>query len=94
MPKFLTKKELLENKYPIDKNYHEYMNLTDISKLETELEYYQRSHAVASAILKYHENEFITQVQQGQMTSQHHIHVLFIGKIAFYRKNFQNKSFF
>ncbi len=79
----MTKKELLENKYPIDKNYHEQMTIGEISQLESELEFYQRSHAVATAILKMHENEFITQIQQGQVSSQHHIHILFIGRICF-----------
>jgi hypothetical protein len=83
MPKFMTKKELLENKYPIDKTYSEQMNISEISQLENELEYYERSHAVAAAILKMHENEFITQIQQGQISSQHHIHILFIGRISF-----------
>ena len=79
MPRFMTKKELLENKYLIDKNYHEQMNLSEISQLETELEYYERSHAVAAAILKMHENEFISHIQQGQISSQHHVHILFVG---------------
>jgi hypothetical protein len=83
MPKFMTKKELLENKYPIDKTYHEQMNMDEISQLETELEYYERSHAVAAAILKMHENEFITQIQQGHVSSQQHVHILFIGRISF-----------
>jgi hypothetical protein len=83
MPKFLTKKELLENKYPIDKNYREQMNIAEISQLETELEFYERSHAVAASILKMHEEELITQIQQGQLSSNHHIHILFIGKNSF-----------
>jgi hypothetical protein len=87
MPKFMTKKELLENKYPIDKTYSEQMNIADISQLENELEYYERSHSVAAAILKMHENEFITQIQQGQISSEHHIHILFIGKISFFILN-------
>jgi len=84
MPRFMTKKELLENKYPIEKNYSEQMNLSEISQLETELEFYERSHAVAAAILKMHENEFITQIQQGKVSSQQHVHILFIGIITFY----------
>ncbi|CAF1076462.1 unnamed protein product [Rotaria sordida] len=78
MPQFMTKIELLENKYPIDKNYHEQMNIVEISQLETELEFYERSHTVTSTILKMHENEFITQIQQGQLTLQNQIHILFI----------------
>jgi hypothetical protein len=76
----MTKKELLENKYPIDKNYHEQMSITEISQLETELEFYERSHTIAVSILKMHENELITQIQQGQLSSQHPVHILFIGK--------------
>ncbi len=79
MPRFMTKKELLENKYVIDKNYHEQMTIGEISHLETELEFYQRSHVVASNILKIHENEYITQIQQGQATAQQQMNVLFIG---------------
>jgi hypothetical protein len=88
MPRFMTKKELLENKYVIDKNYHEQMTIGEVSKLETELEFYQRSHTVTASILKIHENEYITQLQQGQTTSQHPMHILFIGmKISFREKN-------
>jgi len=83
MPRFMTKKELLENKYPIEKTYSEQMNLSEVSQLETELEFYERSHAVAAAILKMHENEFITQIQQGKVSSQQHVHILFIGIITF-----------
>jgi len=83
MPRFMTKKELLENKYPVEKIYSEQMNLSEISQLETELEFYERSHAVAGAILKMHENEFITQIQQGKVSSQQHVHILFIGIITF-----------
>jgi ubiquitin-associated SH3 domain-containing protein len=83
MPRFMTKKELLENKYSIDKNYHEQMNILELSQIETELEFYERSHAITAAILKMHENEFINQIQQGHMSSQHHIHILFIGKHLF-----------
>ena len=79
----MTKAELLENRYPIDKNYCERMNITDISQLETELGFYERSHTVTSTILKIHENEFITQMKQGQLTLQDHVHILFIG-IIFY----------
>ncbi|CAF2986362.1 unnamed protein product [Rotaria sp. Silwood2] len=78
MPQFMTKTELLENKYPIDKNYREQMNIAEISQLETELEFYERSHTVTSTILKIHENEFITQIQQEQLTPQQHMHILFI----------------
>jgi len=77
----MTKKELVENKFPIDKNYHEQMNLDDILQFENELEFYERSHAVAASILKSHENELIQYIHQGQVTPQHHLHVLFIGKI-------------
>ena len=83
MPQFMTKKELLENKYPIDKTYLQQMTFTDISQVETELEYYERSHAVANAIVKMHEAEFITHIQQRQISPQHHVHILFIGKILF-----------
>ena len=61
MPKFMTKKELLENKYIIDKHYHEQMTIADISKLENELQFYERSHNVTSNILKMHETEYISQ---------------------------------
>ena len=40
MPRFMTKKELLENKYVIDKHYHEQITMAEISHLETELEFY------------------------------------------------------
>ena len=80
MPEFMTKKEFLENKYPIDKTYHEQMTPTEISQIETELEFYERSHAVTAAIVKMHENELINHIQQGHVTSQHHVHILFIGK--------------
>lgn len=80
MPRFMTKKELLENKYPIEKQYHEQMTLADISKLENESEFYQRSHTVTATILKMHETEYITAIQQGQTSMQHPIHILFIGQ--------------
>jgi hypothetical protein len=83
MPRFLTKKELLENKYGIDKNYHEQMNIAEVSQLETELEFYQRCHAVTASILKMHETEYIAQIQQGQATVHQNMHVLFIGRIDF-----------
>lgn len=78
MPRFMTKKELIENKYPIEKNYSEQMKMSEISQLETELQFYERSHAVTTNILKMHENEYINQIQQGQISSQQHI--LFVGK--------------
>ncbi|UJR27681.1 hypothetical protein I4U23_008959 [Adineta vaga] len=78
MPRFMTKKELLENKYSIDKHYHEQMTIAEVSQFETELEFYQRSHAVTASILKMHEAEYISQIQQGQLTQQYHLHVLFI----------------
>ena len=62
MPKFLTRKELVDNRYPIDKNYREQMNVAAVSRFETELQLYQRSHAVATAILAMHENEYISQI--------------------------------
>ena len=80
MPRFLTKKEFLENKYSVDKHYREQMTNTEISQVETELEFYQRSHAVTTSILKMHENEYISQIQQGQSSPQQNLHVLFIGK--------------
>jgi len=83
MPRFMTKKELLENKYAIDKHYHEQMSMAEVSQLETELEFYQRSHAVATSILKMHEHEYITQIQQGQMSPQQPLHILFIGMKVF-----------
>lgn len=94
MPKFMTKKELIENKFPIDKNYHEHMNIDDISQLENELEYYERSHAVAGSILKSHENELIQYIHQGHVTPQHHLHVLFIGieNVDFRTFVFENTS--
>lgn len=91
----MTKKELLENKYPIDKHYHEQMTMAEVSQLENELEFYQRSHAVTASILKMHEQEYITQIQQGQMTSQQHVHILFIGaKVFFSLKNVKIKYIF
>lgn len=78
----MTKKELLENKYPIEKQYHEQMTLGDISKLETELEFYQRSHTVTSSILKMHETDYITSIQQGQANVQQPVHILFIGQFS------------
>ncbi|UJR21735.1 hypothetical protein I4U23_024810 [Adineta vaga] len=78
IPRFLTKKELLENQYPIEKNYHEQMNISDISPLETEFDYYERSHHVTTSIQKLHENELITQIQQEQVSVQDHLHILFI----------------
>ena len=80
MPKFLTKKEFLENKYAVDKHYREHITYADVSRAETELEFYQRSHAVTTSILKMHETDYITQIQQGQCSPQQNLHVLFIGK--------------
>ncbi len=79
----MTRKELLDHKFMIDKNYREQMNIAEISQLETELEFYQRSHAVATAILGMHENEYINQLQQGQSSVQQPIHILFVGKDLF-----------
>lgn len=79
----MTKTELLENKYHIDKNYREQVDIPTMSQFETELEFYERSHAVAAGILKMHENEFITQIQQGQATIEQHMHILFIGRKSF-----------
>lgn len=79
MPRFLTKKEFLENKYPIEKHYQEKMTYQEICQVETELEFYQRSHAVTTNILKMHEAEFISQIQQGYVTPQQNLHILFIG---------------
>lgn len=79
MPRFLTKKELVENQYSIDKNYHEQMSISEISRSESESDYYERSHRVTTAILKQHENDLITQIQQGQTSVQDQLHVLFIG---------------
>jgi hypothetical protein len=76
----MTKKELLENKYPIEKNYREQMDINQISNLETELEFYQRSHTITTNILQIHEHEYITQIQQGQITAQQPMHILFIGR--------------
>lgn len=75
----MTKKELIENKYSIDKHYAEHMTIAEVSQFETELEFYQRSHAVTTSILKMHEAEYISQIQQGQLSSQYHLHILFIG---------------
>ena len=83
MPRFLTKKEFLENKYSIEKNYREQMTYNEISQIETELEFYQRSHAVTASILNMHENEMISQIQQGQITAQQNLHILFIGEFSF-----------
>lgn len=79
MPQFMTETELLENRFPIDKHYHEQMSISEIAQLETELEYYERSHNITSGILRMHENELISQIQDGQLTIQDHMHVLFIG---------------
>ncbi len=75
----MTTKYILENKYGIDKHYHEQMNIVEVSQLETELEFYQRSHAVTASILKMHESEYISQIQQGQTTPHQPLHILFIG---------------
>ena len=80
MPKFMTTKELLDNKYPIEKNYSEQMNLSELSRLETELEFYERSHAVTSAILQIHEKEYIDQINTEQSLMEDHQHILFVGK--------------
>lgn len=80
MPKFMTTKELLDNKYPIEKNYSEKINLSQLSRLETELEFYERSHAVTSAILQMHENEYIDQINTDQLSIEDHRHILFVGK--------------
>lgn len=79
----MTRKEFLENKYPVDKNYHEQMTITDLAHLESELELYQRSHAVTANILKMHEQEYISNIQQGQVTSQQNVHILFVGMNVF-----------
>jgi hypothetical protein len=81
MPRFLTKKEFLENKYFIDKNYREQMTYAEISQVESELEFYQRSHAVTASLIKIHENDHIMQIQQGQCSVQQSLHILFIGRI-------------
>lgn len=81
MPRFMTKKELSENKYLVDKNYHEQMTMAEVGQLENELEFYQRCHAVTASILKMHETEYITHIQQGQTTQQQPLHVLFVGII-------------
>lgn len=78
MPRFLTKKEFLENKYPVEKHYQEKMTYADICQVETELQFYERSHAVTSNILKSHEAELISQIQQGYATTQQNLHVLLI----------------
>lgn len=75
MPKFMTHKELIDNKYPIDKTYHEQMNSIDISRLETD---YERNHTVTSSILQIHEKESIIQI-----STEQHRHILFIGKYSF-----------
>lgn len=80
MPTFMTTKELLDNKYPIDKNYSQQINLTELSRLETELEFYERSHAVTATILQMHENEFINQIQTEHLSIEEHRHILFVGK--------------
>lgn len=76
----MTTKELLDNKYPIEKNYSEQMNLPELSRLETELEFYERSHAVTSAILQMHEKEYIDQINAEQVSMEDHRHILFVGK--------------
>ena len=81
MPRFLTKKEFLENKYLIDKNYREQMTCAQISQVESESEFYQRSHTVTASILKTHENEYVNLIQQGQCSPQQSVHILFIGEI-------------
>ncbi|CAF0749399.1 unnamed protein product [Adineta ricciae] len=78
MPRFMTKKELIENKYSIDKHYTEHMTIAEVSQFETELEFYQRSHAVTASLMKMHEAEYISQIQQGQLSPQYHLHILFI----------------
>ncbi|CAF0887767.1 unnamed protein product, partial [Didymodactylos carnosus] len=78
MPRFMTKKELIENKYKIDKSYKEQMSFSTLSRLEDELEFYERSHLVTSQILKIHENELIQQVQEGIGSASTSSHVLFI----------------
>lgn len=80
MPRFLTKREFVDNKYAIDRHYREQMTYKEISQVETELEFYQRSHAVTASIMNMHENEFVSQIQQGQATPQQNLHILFIGK--------------
>ncbi len=77
----MTKKEFLENKYAVDKHYHEQMSIAELSRLENELEFYQRSHTITTSILKMHETEYITQIQQGQAAHQQQLHILFIGQI-------------
>ena len=89
----MTKKELIDNKYPIDKNYREQMNLTLISQLETDMEFYERSHTVTAAILKIHEDDYITQIKQGHISVEQHIHILFIGENSFLLFNDGNHLF-
>ena len=79
MPRFLTEKELLDNKYPIEKTYREQMNLLELSQFESELEFYQRSHAVTAAILQMHEAELI-----GEDSSYSHRHILFVGRVLYF----------
>ena len=76
----MTLKELVDNKYPIDKNYSEQLKLTELSRLETRLEFYERSHSVTAAILTMHENEYIHQIQAEQLSIEDHRHILFVGK--------------
>lgn len=72
VPNFLTKKELLENKYPIEKNYYQYVEL---SPSETEVELYHRNNLVTKSIVESHENDENPQI-------------LFVGQTNFDDKNF------
>lgn len=76
MPRFLTKTELIENKFPIEKNYREQMNLFELSQAESEFEFYQRSHAVTAAILQMHEREDFL-----PSTDPSDLHILFVGRV-------------
>ena len=78
----MTTEEFLENKYPVNENYHQQMTLAKLNQCESEFECYHRSHTITSNVLKMHE-EHILLSQQGQLTPQEDLHILFVGMMTF-----------
>ena len=79
MPQFLTDDEFRANKHSIERNYREQLTLVDLSHLETDLQFYERNHAVTAAILKMHEEEFAS---EGRASASSALHILFVGTVC------------
>ncbi|CAF1101554.1 unnamed protein product, partial [Didymodactylos carnosus] len=77
-PQFMTKDELIASHYPIDKSYKEHLSLNVLAHAENELEYYERSHLIASVIMKQHEQELINHIQADKVNVNTASHVLLV----------------